>query len=195
MVMSFDFLDSIAWAVSISGFLLSTGALTMPYNFEEGTMSEEAKGTRKGFAAAGAAAGLYIFISGAVISFMWPFTIANGVYNVLFGGIASLGGLVLLAGSAALYLNANLKPVTYFAAVVGIYAVIEAYAIIAHNLTTEPVVSTLAYLAFAAPAIISVPVAHFGGKRWRVVFAVFSFLFAVAWLLEASSFTLGHLAP
>lgn len=150
---------------------------------------------RIGFAVAGAAAGFYLFVSGVAISFMWPFTLANGVYNILFGGIASLGGLVLLAGSIALYMNANLKPIAYFAAVAGIYAVIDAYAILSHNLTSEPVLSALAYLAFAAPAFISVPMVHLGGKRWRLVFAVLAFLFAIAWLFEASSFTLAHLTP
>jgi uncharacterized membrane protein len=195
MVLPLDFLDSMAWDVAISAVLLGICALTLPIDFQEETASDKARGTRAGFAVAGAAAGFYLFVSGAAISFMWPFTLANGVYNILFGGIASLGGLVLLAGSVALYLNVDLKPVAYFAAVVGIYAIIDAYAIIANNLTSEALISALAYLAFAAPAIISVPVAHLGGKRWRLVFAVFAFLFAAAWLFEASSFTLGHLTP
>jgi uncharacterized membrane protein len=195
MVPPFDFLDSMAWDVAISALLLGMGALTLPYDFQEGTVPDKARGTRVGFAVALAAAGFYLFASGAAISFMWPFTLANGVYNILFGGIASLGGLVLMAGSVALYLNVNLKPVAYFAAVAGIYAIIDAYAMIANSLTSEPMVSALAYLAFAAPAIISVPLTHLGGKRWRLFFAVFAFLFAAAWLCEAASFTLAHLTP
>jgi uncharacterized membrane protein len=194
LVIAFDFLDTMAWDVAISAILLATAALMLPSD-SKANVPDNTRGTRKGFAVAGFAAGLYLFVSGAVISFMWPFPIANGVYNVLFGGVASLGGLVLLAGSTVLYLNGNLKPITYFAAAVGIYAIIDAYSIIAYNLTSEPVVSALAYLSFAAPAIISVPVAHFGGKRGRVIFAAFAFLFAVAWLLEASSFTIAHLTP
>jgi uncharacterized membrane protein len=121
--------------------------------------------------------------------------LANGVYNILFGGIAVLGGLVLLAGSAALFTNANLRPVAYFAAIVGIYAVVDAYAILMNSLTRDPAISALAYLSFAVPAVLSVPAAHLEDKRWRIVFAVFAFLFAAAWLFEAGSFTLEHLAP
>jgi uncharacterized membrane protein len=184
-----------AWDVAVSAILLGVGALTLPYDFQERSVPQKARGMRIGFAVAGAAAGFYLFVSGVAISFMWPFTLANGVYNILFGGIASLGGLVLLAGSVALYINVDLKPIAYFAAVTGIYAIIDAYAMIANNLTSEPIISALAYLAFAAPAIISVPVVHLGGKRWRLVFVVFAFLFAAAWLFEASSFTLAHLTP
>jgi uncharacterized membrane protein len=42
---------------------------------------------------------------------------------------AILGGLLLLGGSVALAVNANLKPLSYFAAVVGFYAIIDAYSI------------------------------------------------------------------
>jgi uncharacterized membrane protein len=195
VVLPFDFLDSMAWDVAISAVLLGVGALTLPYNSQEGHVDDKARGMRIGFAVATGAAGFYLFITGAMISFMWPYALANGVYNILFGGIAALGGLVLLAGSIVLFMNANLRPVTYFAAVVGIYGIIDAYAIIAHNLTNEPALSALGYLAFAAPAILSVPLVHFGGKRWRVIFAVFAFLFAAAWLFEASTFTLAHLVP
>jgi uncharacterized membrane protein len=110
MVPPLDFFDSMAWDVAISAVLLGVGALTLPHSSQKEPMSDKARGTRIGFAVAGAAAGFYLFVSGAAISFMWPFTMANGVYNILFGDIASLGGLVLLAGSIALYLNAGFKP-------------------------------------------------------------------------------------
>jgi uncharacterized membrane protein len=193
MVVPFDFLDSMAWTVAISGALLGIASLSLPYDSQEAAVDDRARRTRVGFAVA--IGGFYLFISGAVISFMWVFTLANGVYNVLFGGIATLGGLVLLAGSTALFMNANLRPATYFAAVVGIYGVIDVYAIIMNNLTREPILSALAYLSFAAPAFLSVPAIHFKNKRWRIIFAVFAFLFAAIWLFEASSFTLAHLTP
>ena len=96
------------------------------------------------------------------------------MYNVLFGGIAALGGLLALAGSAALALNVDLRPITYFASVVGIYAIVDAYEIIKYSLTSSPWVAALGYLGFAAPAILSVPIAYFGDKRWRIIFAVFA---------------------
>jgi uncharacterized membrane protein len=148
-----------------------------------------------GFGAAVGLCGFYLFLSGIAISIVWPFTISEGVYNVLFGGIATLGGLVLLAGAIALFLNANLKPVSYFAAVAGLYAVVDAYAIVKYSLTSAPILASLAYLSFAAPAFLSVPATHLENKWWKRLFIIFSILFAAAWLYEAADFTLAHLNP
>jgi uncharacterized membrane protein len=195
MVVPFDFLDSMAWDVAISAVLLGLSSLLLPYKPLEGCVDDVARNKRIGFSVCIGASGFYLFLSGVAISLMWPFDLNNGVYNVLFGGIAALGGLVLVAGSIVLYVNASLKPVTYLAAVAGLYGIVDAYAIIAHSLTSEPLISALAYLSFAAPAILSVPAFHSEDRRWRIVFSVFAFLFAAAWLLEASSFTLAHLTP
>jgi uncharacterized membrane protein len=184
-----------AWDVALSAVLLALGALTLPYDSKQGHVDESAGHTRMGFAVAAGAAGFYLFLSGIAISFIWPFAITGGVYNILFGGVATLGGLVFLAGAVALARNADLRPVTYFAAVVGVYAMVDAYAIMLYNLTSSPLTSALAYLSFAAPAILSVPLSRLGGKRWRMVFALFAFLFAAAWLIQAASFTLAHLKP
>jgi uncharacterized membrane protein len=195
MVLPMDFLDTIAWDVALSAVLLGIGSLVLPYNAHEGRIEEKARGTRIGFAIAAGAGGFYLFLAGAIISFMWPFAIAGGVYNILFGGISTLGGLVLLAGSVALAINVDVRPVTYFAAVVGVYAAVDAYAMTLYNLTNGPLLAALGYLSFAAPAILSVPVGRLGSKPWRIVFAVFAFLFAAAWLYQAASFTLTHLKP
>jgi hypothetical protein len=64
-----------------------------------------------------------------------------------------------------------------------------------YGLTSSPIVSTLGYLGFAAPAILSVPATHLADKRWRYLFAIFAFLFAAVWLIEAATFTIGHLQP
>ena len=195
MVVAFDFLDVMAWDVALSAILLGLGALSLPYNSQEGRVEDKARGSRLGFAIMLGAGGAYLFLSGSLIGFMWPFALSNGVYNVLFGGIAALGGLLLLGGSVALALNANLRPVTYVAAVVGLYGVVDAYAIIAYSLTREPLLSALGYLSFSGAAVLSVPAALFGNKRWRLVFAVFAFLFAIAWMYQAANFTFGHLKP
>jgi len=193
MVLAYDFLDSTAWDVAISAVLLAIGSLMLPYNSKDGRIDEQAGKSRLGFAIAGGASGFYLFLAGISIILLWPFSIAAGVYNVLFGGIATLGGLVVLAASVSLARNADLRPTTYFASIVGIYAIIDAYGIMQHNLTSSPTVAALGYLSFAAPAILSVPIAQFGDKRWRVIFAVFAFLFAAAWLIQAGTFTLDHL--
>jgi len=195
MVSAFDFLDVMAWDVSLSAFLLCMGAIMLRYKASSGRVDENAGDLRRGFAIAAGAAGFYLFLSGMVISFSWPFSFSGGVYNVLFGGIATLGGLVLLAGATALFLNANLKPVSYFAAVVGLYAFVDAYSMLKYSLTSQPLLSALSYMSFAAPALLSVPATHWENKWWRWLFIIFALLFAVAWLYQAANFTYAHLNP
>jgi uncharacterized membrane protein len=195
MVMPLDFLDTMAWDVAISGVLLAVASITLRYNPLTASIEEESKQLKLGFAVAIGACGFYLFLSGVAISFIWPFAISGGVYNVLFGGIATLGGLVLLAGALALFLNANLRPVTYLAAVAGLYAVVDAYAIVSNGLTNSPLLASLGYLSFAAPAFLSVPAAHSKSKLWRWFFMLLAFVFAAAWLYQAANFTLAHLQP
>jgi hypothetical protein len=107
MVLPQDFLDTMAWDVAISGILLAAAAIKLRYQPSTASIEEKDGHLRLGFAAAIAACGSYLLLSGLIISFTWPFAISSGVYNVLFGGIATLGGLVLLAGAIVLFFNAN----------------------------------------------------------------------------------------
>ena len=195
MVLPQDFLDSMAWDVALSGFLLAVAAITLRYKSSLGSIEEEDKSLRMGFAAAIGLCGFYLSLSGITISLAWPFTISGGVYNVLFGGIATFGGLVLLASATFLFLNANPKPVSYFAAIAGLYAVVDAYAIATNSLTSAPLLAALGYLSFAAPAFLSIPAAHMENKWWKRLFIIFLILFAAAWLYQAVNFTLAHLNP
>lgn len=195
MVVAFDFLDVMAWDVSLSAFLLCMGAIMLRYKVQSGLVDENTGNLGKGFAIAAGAAGSYLFLSGMVISFKWVFALSGGVYNVLFGGIATLGGLVLLTGAIALFLNVNLKPVSYFAAVVGLYAFVDAYSMLKYSLTSNPLLSALGYMSFAAPALLSVPATHLKNKWWKWLFVIFSLLFAIAWLYQAANFTYAHLNP
>lgn len=195
MVLGFDFLDVMAWDVALIAVIIGIGAIALPYNSLKRRVEETAIDMRISFAIVAGAAGFYLFLSGVATSFIWPFALSSGVYNVLFGGIATLGGLVTLAGSLVIAKNLEPRPVSYFAAVTGIYAMVDAYAIVKYNLTSSPLLASLGYLSFAAPAILSIPATHFKDRRWRLLFGVVAFLFAAAWLYQAASFTLAHLNP
>jgi uncharacterized membrane protein len=195
MVLPHDFLATMAWDVSISGVLLAVAAITLRYKPSTASIEENNRSSRLGFAAAVGACGFYLFLSGITITFTWPYETSGGVYNVLFGGIATLGGLVLLSGATVLFFNANPRPVSYFAAIAGLYAVIDAYAIVIYTLTSAPMLSALGYLSFAAPAFLSVPATHLENKWWKRLFIIFSILFAAAWLYQAANFTIAHLNP
>lgn len=119
---------------------------------------------------------------------------------MLFGGAAALGGLVVLSTAAALYFGHGLQATSYFAFVVGLYLIVDAYSIISYStdavkITREPLLSALLYLAPATAMVLSVPAVHLQNKWTRRIFGVFALLFAVAWLYFAYTVTYGHLKP
>jgi uncharacterized membrane protein len=163
------------------------------------SIDEEQKNLASGFGVALGATGFYLFLTGISISFTWPFAFNGGVYNILFGGASALGGLVLLTVAAALFRGRGLQACSYFALVLGIYLLVDAYSIfitngLATKLTSDPIKSTLLYLAPVAPLILSVPATHIQSKYARWVFAIFAFVFALAWLYFGYTTTPSHLS-
>ena len=191
----FDYLDSMAWDIALSAVLVGLAALRLPYKASSDSVEDGNKKLRTGFAAAIGGSGLYLFLTGISISFKWSFASSGGIYNILFGGIATLGGLTLVVAAIALFLNGGLSVVSYFAAVVALYAVIDAYAMMNYGLTSNPTLAALAYLSFAAAGFLSVPATHINSKYARWIFAIFAFLFAIAWGYQGYQFTTGHLKP
>jgi uncharacterized membrane protein len=197
MALPFDYLDSMAWSIVASAVLVGIAAIRLPFKASEDTVEDKGKHLRMGLAIALGASGLYLFITGLAISITWPFPASGGAYNILFGGAASLGGLVILATSVTLAINGSLKAVSYFAVVVGLYLVVDAYAMMNYGLTQAATrwLAASSYAAAALASFLSVPATHSDNKYLRWLFAVFAFLFALAWLAEASNFTWAHLAP
>ena len=195
MVLAQDYLATLAWAVAFSGILLGVASIILPYNKETGRVEKEASHLSRGVAIPMGIMGMYLFLAGLHISFAWPFQIAGGVYNVLFGGIATMGGLLFLGGAVLLVTNSSLKPISYLSGVTGLYAVVDAFAIVQYGLTDNPFFSALGYLSLAAPAFLFIVVAHTEAKRWRWIFTIFALLFAAAWLIQAVLYTIMHLQP
>ena len=191
----YDILDSMMYSIVASGVLMGIAFLRLPYQASTDSFGEENKNLRRGLAVTMGANGLYLFLAGVHISFNWVFTFSGGIYNIIFGSAALLGGLVLLTIAASLFMNGGLKPVSYFAAVVGAYLAVLAYAIFSYNLTSSPLLSTLLYLAPAVTSFVSVPATHIENKWIRRVFAVFALLFAIAWFYFAANVTLAHTKP
>ena len=182
------------WSIVATAFLLGVAGLRLPIK-ATGLVDEHGKNVRLGLAIALGATGLYLFIAGLFISVRWPFTLLGGIYNVLFGGSASLAGLVLLSASVALFLNVGLREVSYFAVVLGVYLVVDAVSIIRYGLTSTPPLSTAMYLAAAVAAFLSTPITHTNNKWLRWLFTVAALLFALVWIYEAANTTMSHLLP
>lgn len=193
-----NFLDSMMWSIVASGVLSSIAILKLPYNPSSDSIDDDGNGSRnfsKGLAIALGAVGLYLFLTGMAINLMWPFGFSGGVYDILFGGAAAFGGLVLLTLSVSLFLNRGLQAVSYLAVVLGLFLTVDAFSIVKYQLTKDPTLSALLYLAPAAAAFLSVPATHIDNKRVRWLYAIFAAIFALAWLYFAAEVTLGHLQP
>jgi uncharacterized membrane protein len=189
---NYDYLDSMMWSMVASGILLAIAALRLRYKASSDSIEEEQKNIATGLGVALGATGFYLFITGITIQIVHPY---SGGYNILFGGAGALGGLVLLSVSRALFLRRGLQACSYFALVLGLYLIADAYSIFTYSLTSDPTKSTLLYLAPAAALILSVPASHIDNKWARWVFAIFAFLFAAAWLYFAFTVTPSHLHP
>ena len=119
----------------------------------------------------------------------------SGQYNILFGSAAALSGLVLISAAVAFVLGQGLRPVSYFAVVVGLMLVVDALAIFNYGLTSDPTISGLNYLAPAIVMLVSVLYTHVEHKIVKYLFAIGGFGFAVTWFLEAANVTYSHLNP
>ncbi len=200
MVPPYDYLDSMMWSIAASGVILAVAMLRLHYDSSTDTFGDEHRNLAKGFGVALGATGLYLFITGISIGFLWQFAGSSGIYNVLFGGVAVLGGLLLLSVASAMFLGRGLQATTYFGFVFGLYLIVDAYSILAYStgtikITKDPTLSSLLYLAPAPALIFSVPATHINNKWMRRLFGVLLLLFAVAWLYFALNTTYSHLAP
>ena len=186
----YDFLDAMMWSIVASGVLLGIAALRLHYKVSSDSIDEEQKNLATGLGVALGATGSYLFLTGIYIQFIHPY---SSPYNILFGGVSSLGGLVVLSVAAAFFLRRGLQACSYFAFVLGLYLISDAYSIYKYSLTSDPFKSTLLYLAPAAALLLSVPALHIQNRWSRVVFAIFAFIFAGAWFYFAATTTPTHL--
>ncbi len=200
MVLAFDYLDSMMWSIVASGVILGVAMLRLRYKPSTDSFDDEQKNLAKGLGVALGANGLYLFITGLSIGFLWPFTSSSGLYNVLFGGVSVLGGLVLLSVALAMFLGRGLQATSYFGFVLGLYLLVDAYSILNYstgniNITSNPTLSAILYMAPAVTLIFSVPATHIENKWARRIFGVLLFMFAIGWMYFASNVTFGHLKP
>jgi len=75
--------------------------------------------------------GLFNFVSGFMMSFMWPLP---GAYNMLFGDPLLFFGLIMMAGAYMHSRNISVNSLSLFGLFLGIYLAVEAAGMYAFNL-------------------------------------------------------------
>ncbi len=193
-VLPHNALDSMAWAVAASGILLALAFWRLPYDGSKDTFTEAR--CSKSFGISFGMIGIYLFINGLILSpILWPLAPAGGIYNVLFGGISALAGLLLIGLAFAFYFNTGLRALSYFAVVVGLLGIIDVAGILSFRLTRAPELSAFAYLMFSLTAFLTVPLTHTNNKIARWLFIIVALIFGLVWMFEAANFTYGHITP
>ncbi len=203
MVVPYDNLDSMMWTVGLSAAIIGILLLKIRYDSKTQTIEDSTVRDRIGYILTLGGGGLYLLVSGLYIYFTWPFGspygsqfttgYVGGYNNVLFGGVATMGGLLLIMVALALYFNGGFKMISYFGVGVGFYALAGAAAILVNMYGKTPIPSALGYIGLAAAAFFIVPVAHSNNKNFRYLAALFAFLFAAVWLFEGFNTTMSHL--
>jgi uncharacterized membrane protein len=183
------------WALSAGGALIGIGALRLHLKQADEAVEEPDRPVAKGYSIMIGLIGTFLFITGLSISLLWPFNFGGGVYNVLFGGPAAVGGLLLIGTAAALVLGHGLREVSYAAAITGIYLLVDAIAILKYTLTTAPTESALLYGGLGLAAILSLPAFTLKAKAWKYLFAAVVLVSSIGWLIFAANASLSHLQP
>ncbi|MGC9190787.1 MAG: DUF981 family protein [Candidatus Micrarchaeia archaeon] len=143
--------------------------------------------------------GAFDFVSGFFMSFGWPFPGPMSAYNMLFGDPMLFLGLIMVAGGYMLYKGIDIKVLSYFGFLLGIYLFVESYAMVAFKLESGqyflPAFSFYllsALVAFLSPLMYMNP--KKGGKSVYYFMTLLLVLVAFLALFIGSAGIYGHLA-
>ncbi|MGC8478475.1 MAG: DUF981 family protein [Candidatus Micrarchaeia archaeon] len=126
--------------------------------------------------------GFFNFISGFMMSFMWPLP---GAYNMLFGDPLLMLGLIMMAGAYMHTKNISINSLSIFGFFLGIYLAVEALGMAAFNLESgQYFLPAFSLYLFAALSGIFSPLVYANAKgsgRYAYYF-LFALLIITAFL-------------
>jgi putative membrane protein len=135
--------------------------------------------------------GALSLIQGVWMMDTWPLV---GSYNILFGEIYAVFGLIVVSGAASALKGYSLKGLSYLGALAGVWGLADAYGILAGNLTSEPLVAAALYVSGALAGILSVPATHKPSRVTIGLLVLFLVLFAAASIFLGASASIEHLS-
>ncbi|MGC8623269.1 MAG: DUF981 family protein [Candidatus Micrarchaeia archaeon] len=129
----------------------------------------------------GFAIGAFDFFSGLFMSFVWPFPGALAAYNMLFGDPMLFLGIIMLAGSYMLYKGIEIKVLSLFGFLLGIYLAVETYAMVALKLETgNNLLAALGLYGFSTLAAILSPLVYLDAKKNKNAYYLLAALLIIA---------------
>lgn len=143
------------------------------------------------WAPAFAVAGFVHLVTGLHMIFNWPLP---GSANLMFGENSVLFGTLLLGASWAMYMGQGLYPLTIVGVVAGINAVVVGARILNLNLTQQPFLSALGFIASGLGGVVSPIVYRWRDNRLiRILGALLVLGAGVLWAATAYTTTWGHI--
>ncbi|MFA5424072.1 MAG: DUF981 domain-containing protein [Phycisphaerae bacterium] len=137
--------------------------------------------------------GLNAAICGFVMTFTWPLPYP---YNIAFGEMSVLFGLLYLAAALAIAKGWHLMPVGIYAFIAGAAAILVGVRIIDLGLTSKPVLSGIGFILTGSVGVLTPLLLYLKNvKAVRLLGALLPLAAAVIWAMTGFFAYWMHLAP
>lgn len=147
---------------------------------------------QKKWAAGFLMSGLVALICGLHMSWNWPLP---GSYNVAFGELSVLLGVLFLGAGLSLSKGWSLFSVALYGLFSGITAVVVGVRIINLKMTLEPLLSGMGFILTGSSGILILPAIHLKHNRGlRILIGFLLIIAAIIWLVTGYKAYWGHLA-
>ena len=150
-------------------------------------INENAKAVAPGFLLTG----FIGLVTGLHMIFRWPLP---GSFNIAFGELAVLFGVLLIGTAVAFLAGWDLLSIGVYAVLAGVAAVVVGARIFALKMTKEPLISALGFVATGATGILSLPAYLTRKSRvLRIVAALAALGAAIVWAITGYASYWSHL--
>ncbi len=164
------------------------GLFLLAYYVYQGFEGENQKHWIPGFGMTGAIA----LVTGLHMIFTWP---VRGSFNIAYGEMSVLFGIVFIGASISLAQGWDLLTVAIYAFFAGAAAILVGLRIINLGLTKQPIVSGIGFILSGLAAMCAAPALYFKANRsLRLVGVVVLVVAALIWALVGFQAYWGHLA-
>lgn len=170
-------------------FNMVAGLFILAYYVYQGLNSDNQRRWIPGFGMTGAIA----LTTGLHMVFTWP---VIGSFNIIFGEMSVLLGIVFIGASISLAQGWDLHTVAIYAFFAGLAAIIMGARVIDMNLTRMPLLSGIGFILTGLAGICAAPTLFFGlqaNRSWRLLGTSVLILAALIWGLTGCLAYWGHI--
>jgi len=163
------------------------GLFLLAYYVYQGFENRTQRHWIPGFGMTGAIA----LVTGLHMMFTWP---VRGSYNIAYGELSVLFGIIFIGASVSLAQGWDLLSVAIYAFFAGVAAIVVGLRIINLGLTNQPVISGIGFILTGLGGICAAPALYLKANRtFRLVGVVVLVVAALIWAVTGIQAYWGHL--